>query len=216
MEEWREIPDFPGYEASPSGKLRTYWYRVRNKKGRGFHRERWDIPRDLPASPKEDGRLHTNLYSEPRNKRFTRTVQTLIARTFLQLPDDFDEVDYTVDHIRSGPEGKLDNSVGNLRWMPRPDNVKKAYRDGMHDERIRKSRKPIIAMDEWTGEDCYFSSIQEASDMLGIDRSAISHVLRGDISRTSHYRFEYAGREDLLLYGDEDNQQLSWIRMGVR
>ena len=37
-----------------------------------------------------------------------------------------------------------------------------------------------------------------------IDRSSISHVLRGDIERTSHYYFEYADREDRLLYGLED------------
>lgn len=215
-EEWREIPGFPGYEASTLGQLRTYWYRVRNKKGRGSHRERWDTPRHLPASIKSDGYLHTNLYCEPKNRRYTRNVQGLVARTYLPLPDDFDEDDYTVDHIRPGPESKLDNSVSNLQWMRRPDNVRKAYKEGRHDERIRKSRKDIIAIDEWTGNECYFSSIQEAADMLGIDRSAISHVLLGDCNRTSHYRFEYAGREERMLYGDEDNQLLSWIRMGLR
>ena len=216
VEEWREIPNFPGNEGSTFGNLRTYWYRVRNKKGRGSHRERWDIPRDLPASPKEDGRLHTNIYCEPKNKRFTRNVQTLIANTFIPKPEDFDKVDYTVDHIKSGPEGKLDNSVWNLQWMPRGDNVRKAYRDGMHDERIRKSRKPIVAIDEWTGDEIYFDSIREASDELKIEYSAIAHVLRGKTKRTSHYRFEYAGREERLLYGDEDDKLLSWIRAGLR
>lgn len=215
QEDWKEIPGFPGNEGSTQGNLRTYWYRVRNKKGRGSHRERWDTPRVLPVSPKNDGYLHTNVYCEPENKRYTRNVQGLIARTFLDLPDDFDEVDYTVDHIRPGPESKHDNSIWNLQWMPRGDNVRKAYREGRHDARICRSRKPIVAIDMWTEEEGYFSSIQEASDMLNIDRSAISHVLRGDHARVGHYRFEYAGREEMLLYGDDDNKLLSWLRMGL-
>ena len=33
---------------------------------------------------------------------------------------------------------------------------------------------------------------------------SISHVLNGDIIKTSHYIFEYAGREEKLLYGSID------------
>lgn len=216
IEEWREIPGFPGNEASTFGHLRTYWYKIRNKIGRGSHRERLDTPRPIPTSIKGDGYLHSNIYCEPDNRRYTRNVQGLVAKTFLKTPPDFDKVDYTVDHIKPGPESKLDNSVWNLQWMPRGDNVRKAYREGRHDERIRRACKPIIAIDEWTGEEAYFDSIKEAVELLRIERSSISHVLNGDQERTHHYRFEHAGREERMLYGDEYDKLLSWIRMGLR
>lgn len=219
VEEWREIPGFPGNEASTYGNLRTYWYRVRNKKGRGFHRERWDKPRNLPASPKDDGWFHTNIFCEPEGKRFTRNIQVLIAKTFLPRPADFDKVDYTVDHIKPGLKGKRDNSVWNLQWLSRADNIRKAYRDWVCDERIRRSQKPIIATDEWTGESAYFSSIKEAGEELGLDRTNISHALTGQKRSNlvgERYSFEYAGREERLLFGDEDDKLLSWLRIGVR
>lgn len=203
VEIWREIPGFPGYEASTLGNLRTYWHRVRNKYGRGSHRERWDVSRPLSTSFKEDGRLHTNLYCEPENKRYTRNVQVLIATTFLPLPDDFDEVDYTVDHIRPGEEGKRDNSVWNLQWLSRPDNIKKAYRDGVCDARIRRQCKPIMVRDRWTDEWFFYDSIQDVANDLRVDRSTISHALINGNNMVGHYIVEYADEEDKLLYGRE-------------
>lgn len=203
IEIWKEIPGFPGYEASTLGNLRTYWYRVRNKIGRGSHRERWDIPRMLPSSPKECGHLHTNLYCELDGRRYTRSVQVLIARTFLPLPLDFDMVDYTVDHINPGEESKRDNSVWNLQWLSRVDNIKKAYRDGVCDSRIRSQCKPIMLRDLWTDEWTYYESIKDLTYDLYLDRSSISHALaKGNVLR-GHYIVEYADGEDVLLYGHD-------------
>ena len=202
-EEWREIPGFPGYDASTYGRIRTYWYRVRNAKGYGSHRELLDIPQFISISPKEDGHLHTNLYCALDNKRYTRTVQVLVARTFLPIPDDWDVVDYTVDHIKPGPEGKLDNSVWNLQWLSRADNIRKAYRDGVCDERIRRQRRPIMLYDEWTGDWTYFNSIGDVAYELRLTHSSVAHALRKDGRVGRHYIVEYADDEDKLLYGGE-------------
>lgn len=201
VEIWREIPGFPGYEASTFGHLRTYWYRVRNKIGRGSHRERWDYPRPLSASPKECGHLHTNLYCALDGKRYTRSVQVLVATTFLPLPDDFNEVDYTVDHIKSGSEGKLDNSVWNLQWLSRADNIRKAYRDGVCDSRIQRQCRPVMIQDRWTGEWIYYDSIKDAANDLGVVQSTLSHAVSDGRNTVSHYTVEYADEEDRLLYG---------------
>ena len=203
IEIWREIPGFPGYEASTFGNLRTYWYRVRNKVGRGSHRERWDTPRSLSSSPKESGHLHTNLYCDLDGKRYTRTVQVLVATTFLPLPDDFNEVDYTVDHINPGEENKRDNSVWNLQWLSRPDNIRKAYRDGVCNERIKRQRKAVMLRDTWTDEWAYCESVKEAAYKLGVDQSTVSHALNDGYHTVGHYIVEYAEWEEMLLYGNE-------------
>lgn len=203
VEIWREIPGFPGYEASTFGNLRTYWYKIRNARGRGSHRELWDIPRPLPTSPKADGHLHTNLYCALDSKRYTRNVQRLIAYTFLPLPDDYDMTDYTVDHITPGEDGKRDNSVWNLQWLSRADNIKKAYHDGVCDARIRRQRKPIMVQDRWTDEWTFYDSIQEAAKDLHVTHSTMAHALIDGRNRVSHYIVEYADEEDRLLYGLE-------------
>ena len=216
MEEWRDINGFLGYQISNKGRVRSFWKRKHYPTGYGTYRYLSDTPKIMSVSDDGNGYMKVMLYCHDDGKRYCRKIHKLVADAF--IPNVFEyglNADYTVDHIKPGPEGKLDNTVENLRWIPRGDNIRKAYQEGLHDDRIRCSWRPIIAIDEWTGEECYFSSIKEAAYMLNVDRTAISHVLRGDAYRVNRYRFEYAGREDVLLYGDDDNKLFSWIRMGL-
>lgn len=156
-----------------------------------------------------NGYMKVMLYSRVIGRRVCKKVHRLVAEAFIPNPFGYD----TVDHIRSGAEGKLDNSTSNLRWISRRDNIRKAYLDGMCDDRIRAQNIDIIAIDLWTGFERYFPSIKEAAEVLNIDRSTISHVLRGDLERARHYTFEYAGREERMLYAnyDEYDQYVSWL-----
>lgn len=199
MEIWKDISDYPGYQVSNLGKVRSFWKR-RKKKGvhGGTYREFSNTPHILPES--DDGNGYMKVYlNNGSGKKTCKKVHRLVAEAFIPHSEDAD----TVDHIRPGQLGKLDNSVSNLRWISRRENIQKAYRDGVCEERIRLQNKPIVSTDLYTGEEQYFESIKQASLELGIDRSLISHVLNGDISRTSHYIFEYAGREEKMLYGIE-------------
>ena len=212
LEEWRDIVGFPGYQVSNRGRVRTFWRRKHYPTGYGCYNYISDIPKILSQSDDGNGYMKVMLYCDVDGHRYCKKTHRLVAEAFISHAD----VDDTVDHIRSGRKGKLDNSVENLRWIPRRENIQKAYRDGMCDERIRLQCRAVIAIDLWTGEECYFSSIQEAADVLRIDRTSISHVLRGDCFRVRNYHFEYAGREDRLLYGDDYNKSISWLRMGIR
>ena len=196
---WRDILDFDGYQVSNRGRVRTYWYKTRCAIGYGTCCELRDIPRILPQSDDGNGYMKVYLRDHHTGKRYCKKVHRLVAEAFIPCPDP----DYTVDHVKSGSEGKLDNSVENLRWISRSDNIRKAYLDGMCDDRIRRQNKPVIAVDLWTGDEMYFPSIGEAAETLRVDRCSISHVLVGDYERTGHHYFEYAGREDRLLYGNQ-------------
>lgn len=210
---WKDIPHFPGYQVSNTGFVRSFWKRKHRKTGYGCDWILGDDPKVMSTSDDGNGYLKLMLYSRENGKRYCRKVHKLVASAF--IPND-DPTKNTVDHIKSGPAGKLDNSVENLRWMSRPDNIRKAYRDGMCDRRIAKSRKPIVATDLWTDNEIYFSSIGEAADELGYTHSTISHALRSPNQRVGHYRVEYAGWEDRMLYGDDDNKLISWLRAGLR
>ena len=212
MEEWRDIRGFEGYQVSNKGRVRTFWKKKHYPTGYGTCRVLSDEPMIMSTSDDGNGYEKLMLYDRDNGRRYCKKVHRLVAEAFIE----HDHEDDTVDHIRSGPDGKKDNSVENLQWISRANNIKKAYADGMCDRRIRSQMVDIIAIDLWSGEEAYFSSIQEASDELGVERSSISHCLRGDCNRVGRYRFEYADREDRLLYSDEEYKFLSWLRMGLR
>lgn len=216
MEVWRNIKGFEGYQVSNTRYARSFWKRKHRPKGYGCDWVLGSEPKIMSMSDDGNGYLKLMLTNHENGRRYCRKIHRLVAEAFIPNPYLGTSVDYTVDHIKSGPEGKLDNSVSNLRWIPRGDNIRKAYKDGMCDERIRASWKDIIATDIWTGEEVYFSSIKEASEELGLSRTSISHALRGRTRKVNHYVFEYAGREERLLYGNEDYKLLSWLRFGLR
>ena len=198
MEEWRDIEGFLGYQVSNRGRVRSFWKKKHYPTGYGTYRVLSDEPMIMSSSDDGNGYQKLMLYSHEDGRRYCKKVHRLVAKAFLPDYRDGD----TVDHLRPGRDGKLDNSIDNLRWLSRADNIKKAYVDGMCDDRIRSQRKPIVAIDLWTGEEIYFPSIATAALSLGVDRSSISHVLLGDWDKLKHYTFEYAGREDRLLYGN--------------
>lgn len=200
MENWKDIEGFPGYQVSDEGRVRTFWRRKHYPTGYGSYNHISDTPKIMSESDDGNGYMKVMLYSKNDGKRYCKKVHRLVAEAF--IPNE--NPDYTVDHIKSGKIGKRDNSVSNLRWISRSDNIRKAYTDGVCDTRIRNQEKDIIATDLYTGEQLYFGSIKEAACELSLERSSISHALRGDVNRCSHYIFEYAGREERLLYGSDE------------
>lgn len=209
---WKDIEGFEGYQVSNKGRVRSFWKKKHRSTGYGCERVLSDEPTLMKSSDDGNGYLKVMLYYHDTGKRYCKKVHRLVAEAFIPNDDPYCD---TVDHIKSGPLGKLDNSVDNLRWISRRENIQKAYRDGMCDDRILRSQKPILAIDLWTGDEIYFSSIEEASRELYLDRTSISHVLRGDISRTDHYTFEYLDGKEALLYG-EDEKLISWLQADIR
>lgn len=84
-------------------------------------------------------------------------------------------------------------------------------KDGKFDADDRMRFLGVVVTDIRTGEEAYFSTIKEACDMLSLSRKSIVRALNSESNVVADYIFEYADREDRLLYGDEDNKQLSWL-----
>lgn len=74
----------------------------------------------------------------------------------------------------------------------------------------------IICIDTYTDEEAYFEDIQESCAVLSVTREYVVGSLLCTNDCNGRYRFEYAGREEVLLYGDESDKLLSWIRLGIR
>ena len=205
MEEWRDIEEFPGYQVSSEGYVRSYWNKVK-KKGcwGGYERVLGNEPKELKMS--DDGNGYMKVFLQNNDKRRCVKVHRLVAEAF--IPRDDDSCD-TVDHIISGPEGKIDNSVRNLRWMSRRENIQKAYRDGMCDRRIRRSKQEVLAIDSYSGEEKYYPSIKDSADDLKVHYTTISHAVADENLVHSRYRIEKLDGRTAMdyryqYYGDDD------------
>lgn len=202
-EVWANIPDFPGYQVSTEGRVRSFW-RVPHH-GRGAKRILTDKPYIMPMSDDGNGYLKVCLMRDGKN--YMKKVHRLVAEVFIQNtdPDNFD----TIDHIISGPEGKLDNSIHNLQWMSRGDNIRKAWKDGMCEARRRQACRSIIATDLYDDYRMYFPSIKETASRLCLNEDSLRHGLSkyGCFimeSPHTHYQIEYADLEDDFLYGGDE------------
>jgi hypothetical protein len=96
MEEWKPINDFPEYEVSNLGRVKSI---IKNQV--------------IRQDKNRDGYPIVSLYS--RGQRKTKGVHRLIGLAFISNPDELPEI----DHIN---RDKTDNSVSNLRWANRSDN----------------------------------------------------------------------------------------------
>lgn len=204
-EVWKDIPDFPGYQVSNTGKVRSFW---RKQKKFGVY---GGTERILCSEPQhellqsDDGNGYMKVYLQNDHQRRCIKVHRLVAEAFIpRTSEDFD----TVDHILSGREGKLDNSVDNLRWISRRENIQKAYRDGMCNDRIESQKKCVLVTDIWDGQQIFFSSVKEAADFLNKDSTTVVHALKlkdgFDTIISKHFKVEYIDGEDLLVYGGGD------------
>jgi hypothetical protein len=196
-EEWRPIADFPGYEVSSLGRVRSYW-RSEKKTGcwGGLERILCDEPTKI-LRQSDDGNGYLKVYlHRPDGYRRCVKVHRLVAEAFIPNYEGYD----TVDHIQSGRMGKYDNSVSNLRWISRRDNIIKAYEDGMCNERIRHQRKLIVLEDTWTGEELAFESIGDAARFLRLAPSTISHAISSSSIIAGRYYADFPIGKDRLLY----------------
>lgn len=196
---WKDVTDYPGFQVSNKGSVRSFW-KKRKKSGvwGGTESVLCDEPYILPAS--DDGNGYLKVFMTDKDgKKHCRKIHRIVAEEFLPGYSNDD----TVDHIISGPEGKLDNSVENLRWVSRRENIQKAYRDGMCKNRIEKQQTALFIYDWRTDERLYMPSVQEAADYLGVHYTTISHALNeGKDLAGGRYSLEYADLDEKMYYGD--------------
>lgn len=100
MEIWKDINDFPNYEISNFGRVRskTHFDSIGRKKEGQYLR---------PGFDGKGNYLHVNLYKNGRS--FSKNVHRLVANAFLENPNSYSEV----NHI---DEDKTNNTASNLEW----------------------------------------------------------------------------------------------------
>ncbi len=119
MEEWRKVKGFENYECSSLGRLKTF-----NWKNKG-------LERIMKPAKDKSGYLRTVLV-DSEGKHNTVKVHRIIAKTFIDNPEGKEEVNH-----KNGV--KTDNSVVNLEWATRQENIQHCIDNGF--QRVLKGEE---------------------------------------------------------------------------
>jgi hypothetical protein len=173
-EEWRNIPDFDGYQASSLGKIRGI---DRLKQGRSGLR--------LTRGQEMKQMLNKKGYPEVRlrkNGTHTRLVHKLVSSAFLVKSEGCTQI----NHINGI---KTDNSVINLEWVTQSENQKHAYKLGLQPSRAGESnnRATITDKDVTKLKLLYNSgkTTKEVSELLGVNLSIVRQIIYGQSWRSN-------------------------------
>lgn len=148
MEIWKDIDNYPGYQVSNLGRVRTYNKTTFTEK----HGERHWQDRILKQKLTKLNMYRVELWNDKGHK--TISVHRLVAVAFLGKPSD---EKMTVNH-KDG--NRTNNCVDNLEWLSLADNIRHGFRNGLY-----SSSKPIILIDG-SGNEYSFYSQAEACRFL--------------------------------------------------
>lgn len=159
-EEWRDIKDYPAYEVSNLGRVRS-----KDRPVTQFgHKERYT--RVMKGKVLKQGMLNSGymvVWLSDGGKKKAVTVHRLVATAFI------DGEGNDVNHI----DGiKYNNQARNLEWVTRSENLTHAYKKL---NRVKPHNKTVVCVE--TGE--VFSSMREAAQAKGVNAVSIGHVIHG-------------------------------------
>jgi len=114
-------------------------------------------------------------------KKKSVRVHRLVAEAFLDNPNNYPEVNHK-------DENKLNNHISNLEWMTFKENIN--YGTGI-ERRAKKGGKPIAKLDMEGNVLKVYSSVTEAEEVDGYNRSNTSNAAKGNLKQAYGYKWEY-------------------------
>jgi len=167
-EEWRDVPNFEGYQVSSLGKIRGI---DRLKQGRNGLR--------LTRGQEMKQMLNKKGYPEVRlrkNGTHTRLVHKLVASAFLVKPEGCTQI----NHINGI---KTDNSIVNLEWVTNSENQLHAYKLGLQPSRAGEGNGRATLTDKKVTiiKELYNSGkgAKEVSEILGVSLYTVRAIIAG-------------------------------------
>lgn len=113
---WKKIKEYPNYEISNYGRVRSLKYYS------NVHKKYYDRVLILKEKTNRYGYKMITLSNENGRKCFT--IHRLVAKAFIDNKSNYNEV----NHIDGN---KSNNKFNNLEWCTRRDNILHAYKLGL-------------------------------------------------------------------------------------
>lgn len=176
---WRVLKEFPNYEVSTNGEVRSLTHRAGTKLYKGRTLKQY--------LNKTTGYCYVSVLGKG-NRYETRLVHRLVAMAFLPNPNNLREVNH-----KNGI--KTDNRVENLEWVSRESNIRHAFANGLiSKENMSKScsiKKPVQVLENGVVvQEC--GSVKEMGRKKGIRPQYIKWLCeksKSHIYRNQFYRY---------------------------
>lgn len=159
MEEWRDIKNFPGYQVSSEGRVKSHNKVTASAR---FPVRHWKDRILRQKIHRKDHYARVDLWRN--GKVYTILVHRLVAEAFVPT----DNTGLTVNH-KDG--NKANNTTENLEWMTLQDNIKHEFETG-----LATSQKQCVLQSE-NGETYTFRSQSEASRFVGRNNSYVNNCI---------------------------------------
>lgn len=172
---WKDIEEFPGYQVSNLGRVRSYWDNNHNMSNESHI---------MVGVKDKDGYPRVHLHKNKKSIHYM--VHRLVAKTFILNPENKPQV----NHINGV---KHDNRVENLEWCTTNENRQHAYDTGLQ----KPPGEQAVKITE-TGE--IFKSISECARCINGQESGIRKCLYGERHTHKGYHYEYVHRKKPFLY----------------
>lgn len=166
---WKDIPDYKGYQVSNYGRVRSV-DRVIKQFGHKKEYKRTMKGRILKLHKQNGDYLLATLTKNGKEKKML--VHRLVATAFLKE-------NMQINHIDGN---KSNNNANNLEWCTQSENVKHSYSMLNHKRKVKKIY--CVELDK------HFNSIAEASLILNINRSSISHAINNKAKTAGGYKWK--------------------------
>lgn len=169
---WKTIPEFPNYQVSNMGRVKSIEHKVKSKNGS------MRIVSEKILKPSEDGSGYLKVCLCKEGKEKTIKIHRLVAQAFVQNDSLFNN---QVNHI---DENKLNNFASNLQWCDSNYNCN----FGTRNKRISKAQsKSVKCLD--TG--VVYTSVIEIERLFGFNNSNICACCNGKRNTCGGYYWRY-------------------------
>ena len=160
-EQWKLIEDYPNYEVSNMGRVRSSDRMVTvERKGKKNYKLKI-YGKILKPTIHNNGYKAVGLYNNGKTKQIC--VHRLVAKYFVDNPNNYSQV----DHIDGN---KLNNQYNNLEWVTLEENVSRAHKNMLMNYVGKKC--------QYMGTGEIFDSMREADRRLNLPTNSVYQYIR--------------------------------------
>lgn len=180
-EEWRTIEDFPYYEVSNMGNIRSKERDIVDSWGRHYHLPSKMMTIQIQIGKKDHYPQAMTTIADVNRKHHRLIVARLVAKAFIPNPDNLPQVNHK-------DENSLNNCVSNLEWCT--SHYNNHYKDKI--KRGGLNRRKLI--DIYDSAMNFIETIKGAVEIekkYNISRQSICDCCKGRHIFAKGYHFEY-------------------------
>ena len=179
MEKWKMINEYPEYEVSTYGNVRSIDRDYIDSMGRSYHKKGQIIK--LKEEVGKYGYKQVMVAIQSGGKYHRLLVHRLVAKAFIPNPNNLPQINHK-------DEDTTNNHVENLEWCTCKYNVN--YKNLVE----RRSKNKCIEIDVFDKNDNFLETVPSgivASKKYNVSRGSISSCCNGNCKSVKGYRFKF-------------------------